>query len=122
MGFVKKLFSYLLVGTVVVAFGVVGCSSTTTAPATTTKPAETTKETTKASGDTKTVDGKFVSFKDDELKIKDDKDKEQTYKAKDVKPMLDGKEVKWDEIKEGMKGTITTDKDGKMATKAEFKK
>jgi len=113
MGFVKKLFSALFVAAVVIGLGVVGCTSTTTAPPSTTKTA-----TTSTDSGTKTISGKFVSYKDGELKYKDDKDKDQSTKT-DVKPMIDGTEGKWDDVKADAKITVT-EKDSKV-TKVEVK-
>jgi hypothetical protein len=68
--------------------------------------------------DAKATEGKFVSYKDGKLTISaDGKDKE--FAVKDVKPTIDGKDGKWDDIKKDAKVTVT-ETDGKV-TKVEAK-
>jgi ribosome maturation factor RimP len=64
----------------------------------------------------KPVEGTFVSYKDDKLTIKVD-DKPKDFMVKDIKPVSDGKDIKWDDFKEKDKVTVT-EKDGKV-TKVE---
>jgi len=116
MDFVKKIVSMVLCAAVLIAVGVtlVGCGAATT-PAPTTKPTATTD--TKPA-ETKTVDGKFESMDQDKgvFIIKDKDDKE--VKFEDVKDLI--KDFKKDDYKKGeTKVKVTTDKDGKKATKIE---
>jgi hypothetical protein len=68
--------------------------------------------------DAKTTEGKFTSYNHDKLRIKvGDKDKE--FDVKDVKPTVDGKDGKWDDIKKDARITVT-ETDGKV-TKVEIK-
>ena len=69
--------------------------------------------------DAKATEGKFVSYKEDKLTIKGADDKEKTFDVKGVKPTVDGKEGKWDDIKKDAKVTVT-ETDGKV-TKVEAK-
>jgi len=66
-----------------------------------------------------TTEGKFIEYKDGKLTVAD-KDKERTFDVKDVKPQIDGKDGKWDDLKKDDKVAVTTDKDGKV-TKVEKK-
>jgi hypothetical protein len=122
MSIVKQLFSALVVAGVVLGLGVVGCGSPTSAPSTTTTKTTTDTKTT----DTKTTDagkdketkGTFDKYKDDKLTLKVD-DKPKEFDVKGIKPTVDGKEGKFEDIKE--KATVTvTEKDGKV-TKVDAK-
>src|SRR5579872_6806111 len=58
--------------------------------------------------------GKFISFKEDRLTITSDgKDKE--FDVKGIKPIINGKEGKWDDIKKDAVVAIT-EKDGKVTS------
>jgi len=113
---VKKLLALLGVGGLFLVF-VAGCPSTTTAPPSTTTPKPTATSTSSEKPEKK-HEGKFVSYKDGELKYKDDKDKEQSFKT-DVKPMINDKDGKWDDVKPDATITIT-EKEGKV-TKVDVK-
>jgi hypothetical protein len=68
--------------------------------------------------DAKATEGKFVSYKDDKLTISAD-GKDKTFDVKGIKPTIDGKEGKWDDVKKDAKVTVT-ETDGKV-TKVEAK-
>src|SRR5260370_342007 len=92
-----------------------GCPSPTSeAKKETDKPKPTTTDTDKP----KPHEGKFVSYKDDKLMAMVD-GKEKDFDVKGVKPMIDGKEGKWEDLKKDDKITVTT-KDDKV-TKVEKK-
>jgi predicted outer membrane protein len=65
------------------------------------------------------VEGKFVQYKDDNLTFSVD-GKDKTLNAKGVKPLIDGKDGKWDDLKKDDKITITMLVGGKV-TKVELK-
>jgi hypothetical protein len=58
---------------------------------------------------TKSYEGKFIGCKDD---------KERDFNVKDIKPVIDGKESKWDDVKKDMKMVITLKDD--IVTKVEL--
>jgi hypothetical protein len=62
---------------------------------------------------TKSIEGKLVKFADDKLTISVD-ELERQYSVKGVKPTVDGKEGKWEDVKPNAKISIT-EKDGKVA-------
>lgn len=97
----KKLIPLLLLGGFLAAV-VIGCG-----------PTPTTAPEKKGS----TVDAKFSEYKDDKLTTKDP---DKSFDVKGIKPMIDAKEGKWDDIKTGDKVTVTLDKDDKV-TKVEKK-
>jgi len=111
---VKKLLSALaLAAAFVIGFGVVGCSNPTTSGTTTTT-------TTTDKGKETKVEGTYDKYDKDKDKITvkaDGKDKE--FDVKGIKPMVDGKEKTWDDLKKDDKVTVT-EKDGKV-TKVEKK-
>ena len=115
MDFVKKLFSTLVITAVVIGCGVVGCSSPTSSPAPKTA---TTTTTTTEKVDKGEFKGTFDKYDKDKLTLKvDGKDKE--FDVKCISPMVDGKEGKWDAIKEKADVTVS-EKEGKV-TKVEAK-
>jgi hypothetical protein len=118
---VKKLLAMLGIGGLFLVC-LTGCpsptsnptSGTTTTTTTTTKPKET---TTTEKKETK-IEGAYVKHEKEKLTLKvggEDKD----FDVKGIKPMVDGKEGKWDDVKE--KATVTVhEKEGKV-TKVEAK-
>jgi len=125
MEFVKKFVSTAFATVVALGVGVslVGCGTTTTpsgtpTPTSTGKVVSTEKTTAKVDPAKEMVSGTYVSFKEDKITIKvDDKESKEFPTVKDLKPMIDGKEGKWDELKEKDKVTLT-EKEGKV-TKVE---
>jgi len=125
---VKKLLALLGVGGLFIAC-LTGCPSPTSNPTTSTtttttttkdtKTKETTKETTTTKDGKETkVEGAFVKHDKDMLTLKvDGKDKDIDVKG--IKPMVDGKEGKWSDIKEKAMVTVM-EKEGKV-TKVEAK-
>lgn len=106
----KKLIAMLTVGAFL-AVSTVGCGPAASTPL---------SGGTAAAKETTTVTGKVVSATSDSLKLKDG-DKEVTITVPtEVKPMLDGKEVKLDELKGGEAVTVT--KLGDKVTKVDAKK
>ena len=118
MDFVKKLFSTLVITAVVIGCGVVGCSSPTSSPSTTKTTTTTTTTTeTKKENEFKGTFSKYDKDKDMLTLKVDGKDKDIDVKG--IKPMVDGKEGKWSDIKEKADVTVM-EKEGKV-TKVEAK-
>jgi hypothetical protein len=97
---VKKLLPLLVIGGFLTAV-MIGCG-----PAATTAPEK--KDEKKG----ETVEAKFSKYADEKLTTKDP---DKTFDKVSVKPVdKDDKEIKWDDIKDGDKISVTTDKDGKV--------